>query len=393
MQHDEYRQHLAPLAGSECAFDEAELQRRRSAVMEAMNDADIDALLLTAPADIFYLTGYSTFEVSVHAALVVAADRLMLQVPSIEVGPAVTCTRVEDIRSYRWEGVAEVLDPLAEVLGDVGECIGVDPWHGSLRHGVLDALRQRLPKHEFVDASALLHGIKIVKSPAELECLTESARITGLGIEAAADAVRAGATDSEIAAVGAQALHRAGSEFMSMQPIVVAGVRSSVGHLNHRRQTVGADEPVFLEFGSAWNRYTAPMMRTVVAGQPSSRMIEVFDTCRRIHDSLLSAMRPGTSFDGATRDAEAAFEALAGQAYFSGVFGYAVGAQFPPSWVEGSGFIARGQSRCFEENMVFHLPLCLRLPGEWGIGCSDTVRVTADGGVPLTANPWSLTMG
>lgn len=393
MQHDEYRHHLAPLAGSECAFEEAELQRRRDTVVKAMKDADIDALLLTAPADIFYLTGYSTFEVAVHSALVMTADHMMLQVPSIEVGPAVTCTRVEDIRSYRWEGLAEVLAPLTKVLGEVGECIGIDPWHGSLRQGVIDALRQRLPGHEFVDASALLHGIKLVKSSAELECLTESARITGRGIEAAADAVRADATDSEIAAVGAQALHQAGSEFMSMQPIVVAGVRSSVGHLNHRRRPIAADEPVFLEFGAAWNRYTAPMMRTVVAGRPSARMVEVFDTCRRIYDALLPAMRPGASFDSAARDAETAFESLAGQAYFSGVFGYAVGAQFPPSWVEGSGFIARGQSRCFEENMVFHLPLCLRLPGEWGIGCSDTVRVSTDGGVPLTANPWSLTAG
>ncbi|WP_136064022.1 M24 family metallopeptidase [Modicisalibacter radicis] len=391
MQHDEYRHHLAPLAGSECAFDEAELQRRRSAVMAAMRATDVDALLLTAPADIFYLTGYSTFEVSVHSALVLTPERLLLQVPSIEVGPAVTCTRVEDIRSYRWEGLAEVLDPLTEVLGGVGECIGIDPWHGSLRQGVLDALRQRLPGHEFVDASALLHGIKIVKSSAELACLAESARVTGLGIEAAADAVRAGATDSEIAAVGAQALHQAGSEFMSMQPIVVAGARSSVGHLNHRRRPIAAEESVFLEFGAAWNRYTAPMMRTVVAGRPSSQMLEVFDACRRIYDALLPAMRPGNSFDSAARDAEAAFESLAREAYFSGVFGYAVGAQFPPSWVEGSGFIARGQSRCFEEGMVFHLPLCLRLPGEWGIGCSDTVRVSAEGGVPMTDNPWSLT--
>jgi Xaa-Pro aminopeptidase len=40
--------------------------------------------------------------------------------------------------------------------------------------------------------------------------------------------------------------------------------------------------------------------------------------------------------------------------------------------------------------MVFHLPLCLRLPGQWGIGLSDTVRVTPEGGQPLTDNDWQL---
>ncbi|WP_129138587.1 M24 family metallopeptidase [Modicisalibacter coralii] len=390
MEHTGYRHRLEPLTGSECVFPEAELQRRRDAVRQAMQAAEVEALLLTAPADIFYLTGYSTFEVSVHTALVVTLDHLMLQVPSIEVGPAVTCTRVDDIRSYRWENLAEVIEPLAEVLAMATVRIGIDPWHGSLRQGVLAALRERLPGREFVDAADLLHGVKLVKSPLELDYLGESARITGTGIAAAAEAVRAGATDSEIAATGARAMHEAGSEFMSMQPIVVAGARSSVGHLNHRRRPVGIDESVFMEFGSAWNRYTAPMMRTVVAGRPSARMIEVFDTCRRIYDALLGAMRPGRSFESAARAAEQAFAPLSDDAYISGVYGYAVGAQFPPSWVEGSGFIARGQTRCFAPDMVFHLPICLRLPGQWGIGCSDTVRVTETGGVALTANPWSL---
>lgn len=390
MDHNAYLERLQALAGTECAFPEAELERRRAVVAEAMHAAGMEALLLTAPADIFYLTGYSTFEVSVHTALVFTPRRMMLQVPSIETGPAVACTRVEDIRGYRWENVDEILEPLTQALGDVNGRIGIDAWHGSLRHGVMHGLQARLAGCEFVDATGILHGVRIVKSALELDCLAESARITGRGIEAAAAAVRPGITDSEIAAIGAQALHAAGSEFMSMQPIVVGGVRSSVGHLNHQRRVIDEGEPVFLEFGSAWQRYTAPMMRTVVAGRPTARMQTVFDTCRRIYDALLETMRPGVAFDDAARAAERELEPLVSQVYFSGVFGYAVGAQFPPSWVEGSGFIARGQTRRFEPDMVFHLPLCLRIPGEWGIGCSDTVRVTESGGVPLTANPWSL---
>ncbi|RUA22772.1 hypothetical protein DSL92_04050 [Billgrantia gudaonensis] len=46
---------------------------------------------------------YHTFEVSVYTALVVTADRLVLQVPSIETGPAVvTATVVDEIVGYRW---------------------------------------------------------------------------------------------------------------------------------------------------------------------------------------------------------------------------------------------------------------------------------------------------
>ena len=110
-----------------------------------------------------------------------------------------------------------------------------------------------------------------------------------------------------------RALLAAGSEFMSMQPIVVTGRRSSVIHCNHKRTVVQKGDPVFLEFGSAWNRYTAPMMQTVVAGgDPSTEMRRVHDGCRRIVDTLLTLICPGVTFDQAAQNAEKALQPLAG---------------------------------------------------------------------------------
>lgn len=391
MEFDAYQSLLAQqLKGSECPFPEAEFQGRLERVRKLMRDEQLDALLLTDPSDIYYLTGYSTFEVSVHVALVVTRPDLVLQVPSIEMGPAMTATRLDRVLGYRWEGLGQVLKPLADVLREAGRRIGVDFWHGSLRYGVAAGLTRLLPGYEFLDAAHLLDSVKVVKTPVELACLRHSASITLKGMEAAEAVVRPGVTDSEIAAAGAAAMLAAGSEFMSMQPIVTVGRRSSVIHANHKRHVVERNDPVFLEFGSAYQRYTAPMMRTVIAGTPTTRMEQVFGGCRRIFEALLDTMRPGNTFDTAARAAEQALAPLADDVFFSGVFGYTVGAQFPPSWVEGSGFIARGSNQVFQAGMVFHLPICLRIPGQWGIGCSDTVCVTEQGGEPITANPWSL---
>ncbi|MDK8463623.1 Xaa-Pro peptidase family protein [Marinobacter sp. SS13-12] len=391
MDFNAYQKALArELRGRECPFPQAEYDQRLKQLRAGMAAEGVEALLLTDPSDLFYLTGYSTFEVSVHVALVVTAESLMLQVPSIETGPAMITTRVDNVTGYRWEGIGDVLDPLAQALSGHGTIVGIDYWHGSLRQGVVEGLKQRLPDTQFVDASGLLKNSRIVKSSAEIDCLRQSARITGLGIEAAVSAIQPGMTDNDIAAVGAEALLAGGSEFMSMQPIVTVGQRSSVIHTNHKRCKVEDGDTVFLEFGAVWQRYTAPMMRTVVAGQPSARMRSVFDGCRRVVDALQAAMVPGRTFDSAASAAEQAMAPLADEVFFSGVFGYTVGAQFPPSWVEGSGFIARGEFTVFRQGMVFHLPICLRIPGQWGIGCSDTVLVGETGAEPLTSNPWRL---
>jgi Xaa-Pro aminopeptidase len=379
------------LRGLECPFPEQEFTERLARVRDRMAQEDFGALLLTDPSDIFYLTGYSTFEVSVHVALVVTQEDVLLQVPSIEMGPAMITTRVARVIGYRWEGIGEVLEPLVQVLNDGVETVGIDAWHGSLRQVVLEGLKARMAGVRFLNNGGLLKQIRIVKSDAEIRFLRESARITSEGLQAAVAAIRPGVTDNDIAAEGARALLAAGSEFMSMQPIVVTGRRSSVIHCNHKRTLVQKGDPVFLEFGSAWNRYTAPMMQTVVAGaEPSAEMRRVHDGCRRIVDTLLASVRPGVTFDQAAQDAENSLQPLAGKVFFSGVFGYTVGAQFPPSWVEGSGFIARGGNMEFRPGMVFHLPICLRIPGQWGIGCSETILVTEGGAEPITDNPWTL---
>lgn len=386
-----YQQALsAQFRGAECPFPERELIRRLTRVRDRMAEEDFGALLLTDPSDIFYLTGYTTFEVSVHVALVVTPDDLLLQVPSIELGAATLTTRLARISGYRWEGIGEVLEPLAQILNDGTETVGIDAWHGSLRQGVLDGLKARMPGLRFVDNGHLLKKIRIVKSPLELEYLRNSAELTARGLAAAVEEVRAGASDNDIAAAGSRALLAAGSDFMSIQPIVTTGRRSSAIHCNHRRTVIADGDPVFLEFGAAWHRYTAPMMQTVIAGTPTALMRKVFDACHRIVDSLLASVRPGVTFDQAAQLASQTFRSLDEKVFFSGVYGYTVGAQFPPSWVEGSGFIARGGNTEFRPGMVFHLPICLRIPGLWGIGCSETIVVTERDAEPITRNPWTL---
>lgn len=396
MDHLVYQEQLrAAIAARESGFPEAEFRQRWQALDRQLNEAGLDALLITQPADIHYLTGYNTFEVSVHTALAYSPGRLVLQVPSIETGPAIATALCDEVLGYRWESTNEIVAPLVRTLAGMGRRIGYSGWSSGLRPGVLDALRQRLSGHVLQEADGQLARLRRIKSSAEIDCLGRSARMTEAGIKAASEAAIGGATDSEVAAAAAGALHDAGSEFMSMQPIIVAGRRSSVIHTNHHRYPLTPGESVFIELGGVCERYTAPLMHTVMVDRIrfDDRRRRVAGYCREVYQTLIDAMRPGVTFDEAARQAETTLAPLADEAFFSGVFGYTVGATFPPSWVEGSGFIARHQPTLFEENMVFHLPLCFRLPGQWGIGFSETVRVTAGGGVPLTRNDWSFAGG
>ncbi|HDZ39832.1 MAG TPA: aminopeptidase P family protein [Marinobacter sp.] len=376
------------------AFDPSEYEARLASVRQQMAKAGLDLLLLTDAGELCYLTGYTTFEVSVQCVLLVATDRTVLFVPAIEMGPAVYLSRVDDVIGYPWQAPETVASELAAQIqrtaGTSTPRIGFNPWAGSLRPGLLSALRITLNSATFIDFGTLIDRVRLVKSPAELIYLAESAAITSAGLDAAATVIRAGVVDHEIARAGASAMLGAGSEFMSMQPIVTTGARSGIIHTNHSGHKVARGDVVFTELGAVRRRYTAPMMRTAVVGEASAEIREFHRICLDVLNAVMSAARAGSTFASAARAGEAALAPIVDRAFFSGVFGYPVGATFPPSWVAGSMFIATDNEAVLEENMVFHLPICLRKPGEFGVGFSETVRITPTGAERITTNTLSL---
>ena len=66
--------------------------------------------------------------------------------------------------------------------------------------------------------------------------------------------------------------------------------------------------------------------------------------------------------------------------YFRHRLGYSIGVNYPPDWGEGQILsLRKGEPRLLEPGMTFHMvPLCL-VYREFGIGFSETVRVTEDG--------------
>src|SRR5262249_4771742 len=144
-------------------------------------------------------------------------------------------------------------------------------------------LRDGFPTTRFQDASDLVPRVRAVKSPAELDCLRQAARFSVAGMEAAAAAMRPGVTENAIAAAAAEAMIRAGSEFFCTDPWVRAGSRSGVIHATFKRHFVKPGDPVIVELGAVYQRYTAPLYGTLLLGRPSDRL-------RRLADVALAAL-------------------------------------------------------------------------------------------------------
>src|SRR5680860_184642 len=154
------------------AFKPDEYEARLASVRRGMVEAGFDLLLLTDAGELCYLTGYTTFEVSVQCVLLVATDRTVLFVPAIEIGPAVCLSRVDDVIGYPWQAPETVASDLAaqvrRTAGSTAPRIGFNPCAGSFRSGLLSALKNTLDAATFIDFGALIDRVRLVKSSAEL---------------------------------------------------------------------------------------------------------------------------------------------------------------------------------------------------------------------------------
>ena len=388
----DYREYLAATrAGpipSEAAFSRSEYQARVAALRKAMAARGLDALMLCDPGNMYYVSGYYTFETSVHGAVVLPLEgEPFIQVLALEASNPLIKGWLSDILAYTRSDPGQMSGQLVErfrALGFERGRIGLDAALPGLRLSVFREIEAALPGARFENATDILWAARRVKSAREIAYHREAARLTMLGMRAGRAELRVGASENDIAAAAYSAMVRAGGEFMSIQPIVASGHRHAYNHMHFFRRKLQQGDSVMLEFGAAYHRNTSPMIRTGHVGAPTEEFLRVSDAARESADRVIAAAKPGRTGHDVTVEALKAYDKVKDVAFHYGCYGYSVGGQFPPSWVEPSAFFVLKSETVLEPGMVFHLPICFRVPRRFAAGYSETILITKKGCEVLT---------
>jgi Xaa-Pro dipeptidase len=363
------------------AFPRSEYERRVQTARAAMERSRIDLLVLFDPQSVCYFSGYSTVNLWDFAALVLGLDddpSIILwdfELPRFEASGALGVARP----------YAAGEDPVTKLIGILGQghrpgAWASDDWTPGVPPAIWRAVAEALAPAEHRDARPVLWATRLRKSRAEIRLLERSAAITDMGVDAAVEAVRVGVSDGEIAAAAAAAMLRARSGHFSIQPIIAVGPRAGVPHSEASGRRVEPGEAVFVELGAAIERYTAPVMRSVVAGEPGDELLALESLGTAIMEAQLAVMQPGASCAEIAKEANKIVSEAGPDVLFHGFLGYPVGISFPPSWLEELDFqIHETNPEPLDAGMVFHIPLSLRHRGRRGVGMSYTVVVEQEG--------------
>lgn len=362
----------------------AEFDRRIALLRKRMIVKGVKCLLVHSPSSIYYFSGFETVSTATYACLIVPEER----------EPALVLWQLEEAEAERTSWVRNLVkydtgeDPIRRTCQEAArglrpsskiaielDAIGVTPR-------AYDAIVEFFGRQHLADAAPIIGEVRRIKSPVEIECYRAAARMTDIGMRAAVDAAGEGARDNDIAAAGAAAMLEAGSEYPCMPPIVSAGSQSGVAHSTFRGIRVAAGDTVVVELGACVRRYSAPLMRTISIRDISQVTQELFAAASDVLHRVLNAARVGASAEDVAKAAWAGMPKNVPDLVFHGVFGYAVGAGFPPSWADGTMRIRLGNPEPIENGMVLHLPIALRRPSRGGVAVSQTI-VVGEGGIEV----------
>ena len=381
----------------EMSFSASEYEDRLAAVRLRMEAAGIETLLLTSAPNLCYLTGYETIMPTCYAVAVIPLEGdAVLHLPEEDIPCALSTGWIREFEYFDWAQPLDAAGQLAALLSERGASggrIGVETRPvETYAYGAMDAhtylrLFEALPSAELVDATDLVPEVRLRKSPAEIEHMRRAGELSDLGTRAAIEATAEGATDNDVSVAAYSAMVGAGSELMSVDPIVLVGRRGafSAPHATHKRTTMNSGDAMQVELSGNYLRYNAPLIRSACVGEPGKGLDRLAACSIRTVELLLENIRAGRTGDEIARAAAHGFDDADPDTVFHGGYGYAIGLAFPPTWTEAAVYISTGIDRELEPDMTLHLPIWTWIPGKFAVGFSETVRVTDDGCELLTS--------
>lgn len=333
------------------------------------------ALVVTSPANIRYLTGFTG-----SAGIVLLDDTGVI-------------TLVTDSR-YR-ERAASECDPVVSIeIASGGAQIGLlaqlcDHLHEvGLEADHVTWSRQRLIAdvfgHSGIELRAttgLIEQLRLVKDDAEIERIEAAAAITDQALSEVVPLLTSGATEREVRHAMEQRMVDLGADGPAFATIVASGPNASRPHHEAGDRAIQVGDLVVIDCGAMVDGYRSDMTRTFVIGQPDPEAAAMLDLVTRAQAAGVAVAAPGRTGD----DIDAACRAViddggCGDEFTHGA-GHGVGLD-----IHEVPFLL-GSHVPLEIGQVVTVEPGVYRSGLGGVRVEDTVVVTADGCRALTRSP------
>jgi len=347
---------------------------RQARIGEVLREEGLDALVVTDPVNIRYLSGF----VGSNGVLVVAPDGRVLLTDSRYAAAA--RDQVEDTEVVI--AGRDLMDRLAEVVPH-GR-VGVEADHVTVARR--DRFAGRLSGVDLVPTSGLVEDLRVVKEEQELDCIREATRVADAALSRLIDGGFAGRSEAATAWALEGWMRDMGAAGASFDIIVAGGAHGALPHAVPRAAAIAADTLVVVDMGARHAGYASDCTRTVATGTLPEVLEEAYAVCLEAQRAALAACRAGVL----SKDLDSVAREIIAQAGLGDHFGHGLGHGVGLD-IHERPWLRQEGGEVLQTGMVVTIEPGIYLEGVGGVRIEDLVIVTDDGCEVLTRVPTDLT--
>ena len=381
----------------ELHFSRNEFAQRITNARKVLKNKKLDALLVFSQESHYYLTGFDTAGYVFFQCAVITADEqpvtLLTRRPDLQ--QAKETSVILDIRVWYDAEGANPANELRDILSEKGLAgcrIGIElntyGLTGLSYDRVLNALENWCTLE---DASDVVRGLRLIKSPAELEYVRKAARISDAALLDMIKTCQPNTLDTMVTGAGLNAMLSNGGDVPPAGPLVNCGRRALYGRSVTGSHAIKDEDQVTIEFASSYLRYTTCIMRTVVVGAVSSIQREMFNVVSDAIMAMTEAAAPNKPLGNIDDAHRKVFDEAGHNVHRFSACGYSLGATFRPSWMDVPPMIYSGNPLLCEPGMVFFLHAMLaNTDAGYAMSFGHTLVITDNGREVLSGLPIEL---
>jgi Xaa-Pro aminopeptidase len=280
------------------------------------------------------------------------------------------------------DGVA-VFERVAKGLGSAGTvAIGDRVWAETTLNlaRIFGADRLRV-------GSALVNGLRRIKTPEELEAMQRAIATVERTMAAVTPLVVPGTTMAQLAEAVEHELHAAGSRTPSFATHIFTGLEATDldSHTQTARNPVTDRTSVMFDFGGVVDGYCSDFGRTIYCGEPPDDYREVYEIMLAAQEAGRAAAAAGTPAAEVNAACRRPIEEAGLGEHFRHRMGHGIGLD-----IHERPFISSEDMTPLEPGMTFTDEPSIIIPGRFSVRIEDVVVCEEGGGRKLNAYPAAL---
>jgi Xaa-Pro aminopeptidase len=351
--------------------------KRQRALRAELTQRRLGGLLVTHPANWYYLTGFT----GEAGALVVTSRGLAL----ITDGRFVTQAVVETsgVGILRQQGVLAAA--VGQFLQEAGaRSVGFDSARVPVAQ--FQSMRKASGRQvRWAAAPGVVEAHRSRKDEGELVRMRRAAAIADKVMLAALKLLKPGIRELEVSAEIEYQMKALGASGCAFETIVASGKNSAYPHARPTSKRLRKNELVVLDLGVILAHYCSDISRTVVIGKASAQVRQWHEAVQEAQSAAIETVQAGVSCGDVDAAAQKVLSGHGLEAYFTHSTGHGLGIE-----VHEDPRVARGQRQLLEPGNVITIEPGVYVPGVGGIRIEDDVAIHPGRTEVLTRTPRDL---